>query len=524
MISYTSNPIVVRKNGKIIDLIELEIDCDIKPFKLEIYSNDKLKFKGNINLSSLITLKDDTGDFKFVYKDVKTNEVILEKTIHVGKNNLEIEIESDDLTTKLENIVKSVMDSPQGTEEEVSMHTEMLKKALIDKNARIYVTSKIRQIIVQSNLVKGKAIEEQVYKIYSNLYGMGIIQELDDDLEIGEIMVNATTFPTFKSSIYYIKNGVKYKYNKGFTNLSELKQVFSRSVEFNNKELNAIDNSIVEATRENKDRVNIIIPTASDNYILNIRKFSNFIPDETNMKLSGTVDDYMDRLFRVLVQGKANIGVGGAMGTGKTTIINFLLTYTDPMERKVVIASVNETDIDRVLKGHDICVFNVDEEKKFTFEKLMRASLRTTASRVVIPESRGSEFRQIYEANLKTKGNMFTAHAHDDYSFLEVCCDMYAGDNAVSGDGAIFLKNKISKSLDIIIIMRKVGDKIRVKSISEVVTKDNKFEKMNCLYKWVFDPEKPLEGKYERTDKRLSNEIKSRLNENGVPLSLMKDL
>ena len=38
------------------------------------------------------------------------------------------------------------------------------------------------------------------------------------------------------------------------------------------------------------------------------------------------------------------------MGTGKTTLINFLLTYTKPITRKVVIASVSETDIERVLR------------------------------------------------------------------------------------------------------------------------------------------------------------------------------
>ena len=69
------------------------------------------------------------------------------------------------------------------------------------------------------------------------------------------------------------------------------------------------------------------------------------------MKKFGTVDDYIDKLMNVVVKGKANIGIGGEMGTGKTSFINYLLTYTEPLERKVVIASVSETDVERVLKG-----------------------------------------------------------------------------------------------------------------------------------------------------------------------------
>ena len=65
---------------------------------------------------------------------------------------------------------------------------------------------------------------------------------------------------------------------------------------------------------------------------------------------------------------------------------------------------------------------------------------------------------------------MFTAHALDDESFMDMCVDMYLSSPDVSGtESAEFLKNKITKALDIVIIMRRVGPKIRCKSISEVV-------------------------------------------------------
>lgn len=527
MLNFNPNPIVVKDRDIPYRIIPLAYDIDEADFIVEILDRNRTLVKQyRMDANTLISVDKKLGILTIVYKDLQGN-VLNENTIDLTKDGEVIQFASKtkDVEVVLEQMVKQKMDFPSGTDAEIANHTEMLKKATMDENARKYVTSKIRNIIVASNLVKADEVEYYVYRIYSNLYGMGVLQELDDDKEVGEIMVNAYDYPKFHSDIYYIKNGVKYKFDKGFRNLDELKNVFGRAVEFNKKELNSVENAIVEATRANKDRVNILIPEASENYIMNIRKFSNFVPNAKSMKESGTVDNRIEQLLEVMVQGNANLGIGGAMNTGKTTLINYALTFTQPIERKVVIASVSETDVQRVLKGHDVVILNVDELKGFTFDKQIRASLRTTASRVIIPESRGGEFRQVYEANLKTKGNMFTAHALDDDSFLDMCVDMYLSSGESSNESSEYIKNKLSKSIDIIIIMRRVGDKIRIKSISEILLDEKRnFKAMNVLYKWSFDPENPLEGKYVATGNTMSDDLKRRLNENGVPMSKLKDL
>lgn len=428
--------------------------------------------------------------------------------------------------THIKTVVQDEMDNPSGTDKERAKHTEMLRMATIDASSKEYVISRMTQILLKQGLVAEDELQKMTYRIFGDLYGMGVLQELDDDPEMGEIMVNAVTFPEFHCDIYYVKNGQKYKYDRTFQSLSDLKKVFQRSIDFDNKELNSAKNSRVEATRPNRDRVTIIIPDASDNWSMNIRKFTNFIPNLDTMRRSGTVNNFIDRLMSVLVRGKSNIGIGGAMGTGKTTFINFLLSYTPRIERKVVIASVSETDVDRVLKGHDVLIFNVDDDKGFTFEELMRTSLRTTADRVIIPESRGGEFKQLYEANLKTKGNMFTAHALDDRSFMDMCVDMYMSSPDVTGaESSEFLRDKITKALDVVIIMRRVGPHIRIKSISEVMQdKNGNYAGMNALYEWTFDPENPLEGEYKRTEHRISEGLKRRLNENGITPSELAGL
>lgn len=532
IVKFRLNPVVIKKDNKPVGIIQCELPGNYEfPLYVELFNKEKNKplklkdLKGNSIYSSkfdqntFLSIDESVEEAILIFKNAN-GSVLTEQYIKT-KDNKKVSNVKQDLYEELEQLVKDDMDNPKGTKEEKNNHTAMLKVATYDKKAKNYVLSKIRQVVVKSELVQSQDIEDIIYKLYGNLYGMGVLQELDDDIEVGEIMVNATTYPKFHSDIYYIKNGVKYKYDKQFKDLDELKKVFNRTIEFDNKEINSVENSIIEATRENKDRINIIVPDASDNYILNIRKFSNFIPNLATMKQSGTVDNFLDKLFDIVVRGKANIGIGGEMGTGKTTLINYLLTYTKPIERKVVIASVSETDIDRVLKGHDVVILNVNDEKKISFAKLMKASLRTTASRVIVPESRGEEFKQIYEANLKTKGNMFTAHALDDESFLDMCVDMY---KSTSNDDGRYVKDKLSKSINIIVIMKKIGNKIRIKSVSEIIIEDGKYKKMNPLYEWIIDPENPLEGHYERTENRLSPELKKIFNENGVPMSEMEDL
>ncbi|WPS85407.1 ATPase, T2SS/T4P/T4SS family (plasmid) [Brevibacillus halotolerans] len=530
---FSSNPIVVKHNNRNVGVIELDLDFTAKEFILEISDKkNQLLFKGEVDEETLLSVSSSSGVITLLYMDTNDKEVLFRRRIDLisqfNLSDIETEKSSKVLNEKvlyeqISSMVKEFMDNPKGSAKEIEYHTGMMNKATMDKDARSYVENKIRHIVAQYADLSDSQVDAFTHRIYASFYGMGILQEIDDDPEVGEIMVNGYRYPTFRCDIYYVKNGEKIPFNKTFKNFNDMYNVFSRSISFSKKELNNVENAIVEATRANRDRVNIIIPDASESYVMNIRKFGNFVPNLENMKKYGTIDNYLDRLFNVLVKGKANIGIGGEMNTGKTTLINYLLTYTKPDERKVVIASVSETDVDRVLKGHDVVMLNVDDEKNFTFPRHIRASLRTTASRIIVPESRGNEFKQVYEANGKTAGNMFTAHALDDYAFIDMCVDMYVGDG--SGMDIDHLKNKISKTIPIIVIMRKVGNQIRIKSVSEVILDENrKFKKMNVLYYWNQDPEDVSKGEYRRTESRLSKQLKTLLNEYGVPMSQMEDL
>ena len=523
---YNLKKIIIRKNSKIYGVHSLLFDYTQKDYSIEISD-----FFGNIIFTGEI-IENTTININIeLLKTQKLNIRYYSKTsgdcFHIDTLNIEDYLHSEKIDKKYDEIMQQIyrkLDNPTGSESEIEEHTLMIKKSAFDKKAREYVETKIREALLSEyqKFDLDIDINHFIKETYAKFYGMSILQELDDDKDIAEIMVNAVIYPRFKCDIYYNKTNMpKMKYEKTFENFEDMINVFSRSIAFSRKELNAVENAIIEATRANGDRLNIIVPQASENYILNIRKFDNFIPNYENMLKSGTVNEDIDRLLKSFVKGKANIGIGGEMGTGKTSFINYLLGYTNPIERKVIISSVKEIGANSFLDGHDIVFLKVDEEQGFTFSKLIRTSLRTTANRIIIPESRGGEFKQVYEANLKTKGNMFTAHALDDSSFLDVCADMYMEDTP---SDPRFIKNKIAKSIDIIVIMKKIDDQIRIKSISEVVlNSESQLQNLNVLYYWDYGINSGVEG-YVRTKNKISNALRLRLLEEKVPADIVNKL
>ncbi|MFI3211570.1 MAG: hypothetical protein R3Y64_11055, partial [Peptostreptococcaceae bacterium] len=341
---FKLNPIKVLNNKDRVKIVETSsiFEVDFDKIHLKTLSNVLIK-EFEVDDETLLDIDINLGDIKIIY--FFENEEIGEEIVKITET-LEVEeiTSKDTLFIKLMSEIQDKMDNPKGTDEEISNHTLLLKEATINEKAKSYISTKITNYLSEYDDLTDAQVKDFSYRIFANVYGMGVLQELDDDPTVGEIMVNARTFPKFNCEIYYIQNQVKKKYDKTFNTLVELENVFRKVVEFSKKELNSTDNAMIEATRPNKDRVNIIIPDASENWVLNIRKFSNFVPNMDMMKHFGTIDEFNDKLFNILVKGLCNIGIGGYMGTGKTTMINYLLTYTEPISRKVVVSSISETD------------------------------------------------------------------------------------------------------------------------------------------------------------------------------------
>lgn len=509
MNKYNPNPIVFKINNKIIELLELKIDYRKKPFIIEIISTDDdsiVYSKSIVKSNNIISLNVSPGKYKVNYYDLN-NSFLFFDILDIN--------ETDNLYKKALNVVLKEIDNV-GKESNKTYHLNMIRSCNYDDKARAYIENRISNILKAYFSLNQEILVKISKRIFGDIYGLGILQELDDDKSIAEIMVNVLKGNKLSTKIYYIKDSKKYEYNKEFKSIEEVLTVFGRVISGTNKELNSGEFSSIEVSRPNKDRVSITIPNFSENYSLNIRRFENFIPNKESMIKSGTINEYIDEYIDVFIEGEFNIGIGGKMGTGKSTMINYMLSKTDPMERKVVISSVNETDIKRTLLNHDVLIYNVDEQNGFTFTEAFTKSLRSTSNRIVVPEARSKEFREVYKACIQTSGNLFTAHATNPDDFLNACVDMYNYDGTYKDVKS--LRSKIAKGIDIIFIMQVTDNRIRIKSICEVIICDENYIELNELVKWVFDKNNPTNGKYIRTGNKISDLGKQRLNENGVPM------
>lgn len=516
MNKYNPNPISFKSKNEIVYTKQLNYDFHINPFKLELINSDtnEILFEKSIMTDTVFPVIniDCSGNFTLNYYDIMNDELIYTDAIYVEIVDVFFDNVKRYVCQNIDNIVN---------ENDKKFHLSMIKKCNHNLKAREYIENRIKILIKSQFELDDNQINSYKYKIFSDVYGLGILQELDDDESINEIMVNVLDKNGMNTKIYYVKNQEKYDYNKKFNNIEEVLTVFNRVLSGTDKELNTQKKSSIEVSRTNNDRITITIPNYSINYSLNIRRFKGFIPNEENMRSSGTLNDELIDLLDIIVDSELNIGIGGKMGEGKTTLINYLLTLIkDVKERVCVISSVDETDTLRTLKNNDIIIYNVDETHGFTFSDAFIKALRSKSDRIVVPESRDKEFKQIYKANIQISGNMFTAHARSNETFMNACVDMYNYDNTYSNlDG---LKNMIAKGMDIIIIMKKIGNKIIIKSISEVLIIDGIFKGYNVLYEWTFDKNNPENGYYRKTNNFISDELREKMNENGVSLERLK--
>lgn len=512
---YNTNPIAFKIGNNVALLYELKYDLSKERFKIEVKNkNDEILFKKQfITLIDIISIKVDLDSEYFVNYYSEDDVLLLKDKVVIRDNNL--------FYSKMKSVVKKEIYKHSDRKEiNKKYHVEMIKSCNHDNIAKMYVKKQISNILSKSFELEESDITKFIELLYADIFGLGIVQPLDEDKSISEIKVNVIDIEgTLNTKIIYIKENKEYILDKSFNTLKDVITVFNRVLSGTGKQLNSNDGSNIESDRPNKDRITITIPPFSKNYSLNIRRFENFTPDANNMRKVGTINEELEELFKILVEGYANIGIGGKMGVGKTSLINYLLSLTNKDDRKCVISTVDEIEFKKVLKDHDILIYNVNDKDKDGFAKAFLKAFRSHSSRIIVPEARHTEFKDIVKSCIQNKGNIFTAHATTNEDFLNACVDMYNYDGTFSD--LDFLKNKIAKALDIFIIMHVVDKKIRVKSISEILTKDGNFAGFNTLYYWEFDKENPKNGRYVRTYNKLSDDFRQNLNENGVPLKLL---
>jgi len=132
----------------------------------------------------------------------------------------------------------------------------------------------------------------------------------------------------------------------------------------------------------------------------------------------GGLDPTVASFLSAAVRARKNIVVGGAMNSGKTTLVRALSSAIPPRERVVTIEQAFELGLDSIPDRHPDLVAlesrpaNAEGEGEISMARLVRRALRMNADRVIVGEVLGDEVLPMLNAMSQGRsGSMCTIHA-----------------------------------------------------------------------------------------------------------------
>lgn len=240
-------------------------------------------------------------------------------------------------------------------------------------------------------------------------YGLGIIEVFlhDDDLE--EIVVNTSKFPvtTYHKDFYWIQSNAY---------LADESVIYNYSSQMGRKagrQITSLD-PLMDAHMPTGERVNATIsPVSSVGHTITLRKQSSralsplhFVGPDPKYKITNFE---IQSLLWLCMQNEMNVMVVGGTASGKTSMLNALLTYLPTNQHVVTIEDTRELTLPNFMAWNWIPLTTKaptpEGKGEVTMLDLLVNSLRMRPDRIILGEvRRASEAQTMFEA-------MHTGHA-----------------------------------------------------------------------------------------------------------------
>jgi len=235
---------------------------------------------------------------------------------------------------------------------------------------------------------------------------LGPLEPLLHDPQIEEVMVNGISKPIF---VYHRKQGMmrtglsitSRDYFLGLAN--RILALLGRRVDESHPRASGI--------LSNGDRISVLIPPYSREYVMDIRRFSTDPLTILDLIDSGMISSELAAFLWLLMEaGGVNVGIVGNTGSGKTTLLNALLRFVPSRSRIVVVEEVPEI---KPLQEQVVKMISV-QQLGLEMRDAIIDSMRLRPDRTVIGEVRSDgEVRALHESSLagQALATYFTYHA-----------------------------------------------------------------------------------------------------------------
>jgi len=316
-------------------------------------------------------------------------------------------------------------------------------------------------------------------QISQEMLGYGELDPMikDDDLE--EIMVIGTANPVF---VYHRKLGMM-KTNVVFDDDANIKAIIDVIARQVNRRIDQ-QTPILDARLGDGSRVNATIPPVSaDGSSLTIRKFRKdplTVIDLINFK---TMSSHLAGFLWVCVDGlgvkPCNAIIAGGTGSGKTTTLNTVTSFTPPRERIITIEDTLELQLPHAhVLRMETRPPNIEGKGELNMDNLVKNSLRQRPDRVIVGEVRGSEAITLFTALNTGHSGFGTLHSNTARETITRLINP-----------PMNVPNIMIPALDFIIMQNRMyrpegGSIRRITEVAEVVGMEEGNVQLNRVFEW----------------------------------------
>ncbi len=270
-------------------------------------------------------------------------------------------------------------------EEEAARRKRVLEEAQAGdpacvREAEVIVRETLERFGVE---VEGITLKQAAYEIYSYAWGLDVVEHLYRDPTVDEIRVNSPWFVSIQ------RRGRNERTDVRFKDEEHVRKIITRMIMHDRGVALTSSTPEVESVRKDGSRLTATCPPVTRHWTFVLRKHGTFELTPENLIRAGTLDERILALLELLVKGRANILISGGTGSGKTSLLRFLIRYLDPALRLITL----ETDIELRLSDYypdrDIVEFEEHADIGLTMSRLFRTILRYSPDVILTGEIRG---------------------------------------------------------------------------------------------------------------------------------------